>query len=60
MKFNNKKFEWKKRNAIDEQPDFENQMRRERKKERREKYKVKNQKFHQIGWDSNDEYGGMF
>lgn len=60
MKFNNKKFDWKKRNDFDEQTDMSSQLRKERKKERREKYKVKNQKFHQLGWDSEDEYGGMF
>ena len=60
MKFNGKKFEWKKRGGIDDSSSADFQMPRERKKERREKYKVKNQKIHQLGYDPNDEYGGMF
>ena len=60
MKFSNKKIEWKKRSNFDEQTDLESQMRKERKKERRDKYKVKNQKVHQLGYESHDEYGGMF
>jgi len=60
MKFSNKKFEWKKKSSFEEQSDLESQMRRDRKKERRDKYKVKNQKVHLLGYDPNDEYGGMF
>lgn len=60
MKFSNKKVEWKKRSNFEEQSDLEMQMRRDRKKERRDKYKVKNQKIHQLGYDSDDEYSGMF
>lgn len=59
MRFENKRFDWKKKQNFNEHAD-ELHMRKEKKKERREKYKVKNQKFHQIGWDSDDEYGGMF
>ena len=57
MKLNNKKFDWKKRDDFEEQVD--NAIRK-RKKERREKYKHKNQKVHQFGYDTEDEYGGMF
>ena len=60
MKFENKKFDWKKRNEFEENASVDSQARRERKKERREKYKVKNQKYHQLGFDPDDEYGGMF
>jgi len=60
MKFTNKKFDWKKKNDSEVQVDVESQLRKERKKERRDKYKVKNQKYHQLGWESEDEYGGMF
>jgi hypothetical protein len=60
MKFSNKKFEWKKKSNFDDQNDLDSQMRRDRKKERRDKYKVKNQKVHLLGYDPNDEYGGMF
>lgn len=58
MKFNNKKFEWKKTNDVAE-PEGGDAMRK-RKKERREKYKPKNQKIHLFGYDEGDEYGGMF
>lgn len=59
MKLNNKKFDWKKREDIEEHVDHEM---RKRKKDRREKYKPKNQKTHQFGTfePDGDEYGGMF
>lgn len=60
MKFSNKKIEWKKKSNFDDPSDLESQARRDRKKERRDKYKVKNQKVHLLGYDPNDEYGGMF
>ncbi len=60
MKFSNKKIEWKKKSNFDDPSDLESQTRRDRKKERRDKYKVKNQKVHLLGYDPNDEYGGMF
>jgi len=60
MKFSNKKIEWKKKSNFDDPSELESQARRDRKKERRDKYKVKNQKVHLLGYDPNDEYGGMF
>ena len=59
MKLNNKKLDWKKPEDLEEQVD--NALRK-RKKDRREKYKPKNQKVHQFGIfeAEGDEYGGMF
>ena len=57
MKLNNKKIEWKKRDDSEEQV---SDAMRKRKKERRDKYKHKNQKVHQFVPDTEDEYGGMF
>lgn len=59
MKFNNRKFDFKKREEFEEQIDHET---RKRKKDRRDKYKPKNQKAHQYGMfePDGDEYGGMF
>lgn len=58
MKLNNKKIEWKKREDTEEIGG--DAMRKKMKKERRDKYKHKNQKVHQFGYDEGDEYGGMF
>ena len=58
MKLNNKKVEWKKRDDFEEQGGSD--AMRKRKKERRDKYKHKNQKVHQFGYEPEDEYGGMF
>ena len=55
MRFNNKKTEWKRREIMVEEqfeghPNF-----KKRKKERREKYKVKNQKLHQMGYEGEED-----
>ncbi len=53
MKINNRKSDLKKR-SWDFEDNFENDAARKRKKERRERFKVKNQKFHHMDYDSEE------